>query len=238
MSLRRPQPMEATVTVNYATADKQVDATFNWDTRSRRSKVQVAAGFKDAVNYRSVDREARFKIMLPTREVGMNVGYTTSASQFTHKADLHWDRSASTRFGYDVAMTRGSRRGEDIIDGSINVRSAIVNIETAISHRAAPGRMYVTEMGVEMEQQKLTIKNELVFTDPSFKNTLTLKHPMFSRVSWCFTLFLLQTYAIEGNGFHMIVYVCVYVCVHRSRSALRVHHHTPSPDLANLTMSA
>ena len=106
MSLRRPQPMEATVAVNYATAEKQIEGTFNWNVRSRRSKVRVVAGMKNDVHYRGVDREARIKVALPTREVGMLVAYTQSPSQFTHKADLQWDRSASTRFGYDVAMTK------------------------------------------------------------------------------------------------------------------------------------
>lgn len=180
MSLRRPQPMEASVAINYATADKQIEGTFNWNTASRSSKVRVAAGFKNEVHYRGVDREARVKVVLPTREVGMLLAYTQSYNQFKHKADLQWDHSAATKLSYDVAMSRSSRRGEDIVDAAFNVRSAIVNVESTLSHRAAAGRMYVTEVAVKTEQ-KLTVRNELIFTHPSFKNTLTVKHPMFSR---------------------------------------------------------
>ena len=79
------------------------------------------------------------------------------------------------------------RRGEEIIDAAANIRSAIVNVESTLSHRAAPGRMYVTEVVVKTEQT-LVVKNEMILTQPSFKNTLTVKHPMFSRVSGYFTL--------------------------------------------------
>ena len=199
MKLQRPMTLEAMVAVDYATAEKLVEATFSMIEARRNQRVRVEAAFMNEAGRAMVEREARFKIELPTREVAMLVAYTQAAGQFTHKAQMQWDRAADAKLDYDVALSQTVRRGENIVDGHINVRSAILNAAVTLANRVAPGRMYATQVDVTTGQT-LTINNVLIITHPTYKNTITLKHPMFSRVSRCLSQSLGGP-DTEGAGF-------------------------------------
>ena len=181
VTVREPHPMEAKVSYELGTGSFSGDADLNWNTQTRGSTIRFDTNLKNLADTYTVDRSVAFKTTLPTRTVGISTGYTKQADKLSHNAEFQWDKQERSKIGYELEVSKNSRRSLEIYDGKFSLNSAMLPFETTFNHRTVPGRQFTTEVAL-IAGDKLTIRNDVTLKgSDGFSHTLTLQHPRFSR---------------------------------------------------------
>jgi len=156
-------------------------AVVNWDTSRSDSQVQFDFGFKNMQTSDLTDRSSRFKMTLPRRTIGFELGYTLSADKFTNRGELQWDSDPESEFVYEIEGTRSSTRYVTGYEGTLKITSGLHTSTSTFSHKTQARRKHSTEVVIQTTE-RLRISNEIVMTSGGFTHTFLVQHPRFTQV--------------------------------------------------------
>ncbi|ELU04621.1 hypothetical protein CAPTEDRAFT_222921 [Capitella teleta] len=165
IEIRQPYPMSSKVNMR----GSRNDAVVNWDTRRTDSQVRFDLNMKNE----EAEKELTVRATLPSRTVGFTTTYAYADGRMTHSSEVMWDNSAETKAGYNVELSKSSRRSQNINDGRLSFASPLGSMEATFNHVCSPGRQYTTEVTI----QRLNLKSDVVMTDAGHTTTFTAQHP-------------------------------------------------------------
>ncbi|XP_059142810.1 uncharacterized protein LOC131930369 isoform X2 [Physella acuta] len=100
LNIRKPVPMEHTVTILHNAKTSELEIYLNWDKNDPTQKINILTSMKNNPNSYATDRQLSFSVVHPSRSVGVEQSLFNSANKLKSSGKVYWSNDDSAKVSY------------------------------------------------------------------------------------------------------------------------------------------